>query len=91
MSRKTELTKMKPITATTPTVSGISFASEPKAHYLLVSTRDEGPAEIRSFRIVDAVVTEEPVQVVNASVDPMAVQSYMFGQSPSSVDYECRA
>jgi proteasome lid subunit RPN8/RPN11 len=74
-----------------PSRTDVSFASEPKAHYLLVSTRDPGPAEVRSFRIVDAVVTEEPVQVVNASVDPMAVQSYMFGQSPSSVDYECPA
>ena len=45
--------------------------------------------EIRSFRIVDGVVTEEPVQIVDAGVDPHAVQSYMFGQSPATVDYEC--
>ena len=69
----------------------LSFAGWPQAHYLLVSTRDENVTEIRSFRIVDGTVTEEPVQLVNATVDSTAVQSYMFGQSPSSVDYECRA
>jgi hypothetical protein len=37
------------------------------------------------------VVTEEPVRVVNATVDSMAVQPYMFGQTPTTVDYECPA
>jgi proteasome lid subunit RPN8/RPN11 len=32
---------------------------------------------------------EEPVRIVDANVDPHAVQSYMFGQSPTTVDYEC--
>jgi [CysO sulfur-carrier protein]-S-L-cysteine hydrolase len=73
-----------------PSRTDISFAGWPQAHYLLVSTRDPEVAEIRSFRIVDGVVTEEPVRIVDATVDPMAVQSYMFGQSPTSVDYECR-
>ena len=40
---------------------------------------------------VDGTVTEEPVHVVNASVDPHAVQKYLFGQSPATVDYECPA
>ena len=55
------------------------------------SSRPASPdaEEIRSFRIVDGVVTEEPVRVVDAGVDPHAVQSYMFGQSPATVDYEC--
>jgi proteasome lid subunit RPN8/RPN11 len=74
-----------------PSRTDISFASEPGAHYVLVSTRNPGPVEVRSYRIVDGVVTEEPVRVVNAIVDPVAVQSYMFGQSPTTVDYECRA
>ena len=52
-----------------PSRTDVSFAGEPQAHYLLVSTRDPERAEIRSFRIVDGVVTEEPVQVVNATVD----------------------
>ena len=46
---------------------------------------------MRSYRIVDAAVTEEPVRLVNATVDDMAVQSYLFGQTPVEVDYECRA
>ncbi|MGC4748955.1 Mov34/MPN/PAD-1 family protein [Micromonospora sp. DT201] len=72
-----------------PSRTDVSFAGEPGAHYLLVSTRDPELEEIRSFRIVDGVITEEPVRVVEAGVDPHAVQSYMFGQSPATVDYEC--
>ena len=45
-----------------PSRTDISLASEPDAHYLLVSTRAEAE-EVRSFRIVDGVVTEEPVSV----------------------------
>ena len=74
-----------------PSRTDISFAGWPQAHYLLVSTRDPDRTEIRSFRIVDATVTEEEVSLVNATIDAMAVQSYKFGQSPSTVDYECRA
>jgi [CysO sulfur-carrier protein]-S-L-cysteine hydrolase len=74
-----------------PSRTDVSFAGWPQAHYLLVSTRDAETTEVRSFRIVDAKVVEEPVRLVNATVDPMAVQSYMFGQSPSSVEYECPA
>ena len=44
-------------------------AGEPGAHYLLVSTRDPEVEEIRSFRIVDTVVTEEEVNIVDATVD----------------------
>ena len=46
----------------------IGLASEPGAHYVLVSTREhgnnEGPVEFRSYRIVDGEVTEEEVTVV---------------------------
>jgi [CysO sulfur-carrier protein]-S-L-cysteine hydrolase len=73
-----------------PSRTDVSFAGWPEAHYMLVSTRNP-QAEIRSFRIVDGAVTEEPVRVVEANVDPHAVQSYMFGQSPTTVDYECPA
>jgi hypothetical protein len=34
-----------------------------------VSTRDPDREEIRSFRIVDNVVTEEEVNIVDATVD----------------------
>ncbi len=47
-----------------PSRTDVSYASEPQAHYLLVSTRDPDREEIRSFRIVDGVITEEPVEVV---------------------------
>ena len=74
-----------------PSRTDVNLAAEPGAHYLLVSTRDPQITEIRSFRIVDGTVGEEPLRVVNATVDPVAVQSYMFGQTPVEVDYECRA
>ena len=40
-------------------------ASEPGAHYVLVSTRDPDETEFRSFRIVDEVVTEEDVRITD--------------------------
>ena len=46
-----------------PSRTDISYASEPGAHYVLVSTRDPGAAEFRSFRILDGTVTEEEVVV----------------------------
>ena len=47
-----------------PSRTDISYASEPNAHYLLVSTREPDADEVRSFRIVDGVVTEEEVTIV---------------------------
>ncbi len=52
-----------------PSRTDISFAGEPGAHYLLVSTREPDTTEIRSFRIVDNEVTEEEVNIVDATVD----------------------
>ena len=46
-----------------PSRTDISYASEPEAHYVLVSTRDPEATEFRSYRILDGVVTEEPVSV----------------------------
>jgi proteasome lid subunit RPN8/RPN11 len=51
-----------------PSRTDIGLASEPNAHYVLVSTREHGnkpgPVELRSYRIVDGEVTEEEVSVV---------------------------
>ncbi len=44
-----------------PSRTDISLASEPGAHYLLVSTSTEAP-EVRSFRIVDGQVSEEEIR-----------------------------
>ena len=53
-----------------PSRTDVSYASEPDAHYVLVSTREtgaeDGPYEFRSFRIVDGDVTEEEVVVVES-------------------------
>ncbi|MQA27228.1 MAG: peptidase [Micromonosporaceae bacterium] len=72
-----------------PSRTDISLAMEPNAHYVLVSTRDPETAEFRSFRITDGEVVEEPVRI--AGVDQHAVQTYMFGQTPTSVVYDCPA
>ncbi len=47
-----------------PSRTDVSYASEPGAHYVLVSTRDPDDLEFRSFRILDGAVTEEEVKVV---------------------------
>lgn len=50
-----------------PSRTDISYASEPFAHYVLISTREtgtnEGPYEFRSFRIIDGTVTEEEILI----------------------------
>jgi proteasome lid subunit RPN8/RPN11 len=46
-----------------PSRTDISYASEPEAHYVLVSTREPDRAEFRSFRIADGQVTEEEVRI----------------------------
>jgi len=50
-----------------PSRTDISYAAEPQAHYLLVSTAesgsDDGPVEVRSYRILDGVVTEEEIDI----------------------------
>ena len=50
-----------------PSRTDIAYAAEPSAHYVLVSTREtgnnEGPYELRSFRIVDGEVTEEEIVI----------------------------
>jgi [CysO sulfur-carrier protein]-S-L-cysteine hydrolase len=52
-------------TEAAPSRTDVALASEPGAHYLLVSTRDPDADEVRSFRIVDGEVTEEQVEVVD--------------------------
>lgn len=47
-----------------PSRTDIALAGEPNAHYVLISTRDPEIEEIRSFAIVDGVVTEEQISVV---------------------------
>jgi proteasome lid subunit RPN8/RPN11 len=48
-----------------PSRTDISYASEPNAHYVLVSTRTADTTDFRSFRIVDSVVTEEEVVIAD--------------------------
>ncbi len=62
-----------------PSRTDIGLASEPNAHYVLVSTRDgaheSGPVDFRSYRIVDGEVTEEEVRVVDRYTDDSTAES----------------
>ncbi|MFC0437236.1 Mov34/MPN/PAD-1 family protein [Kutzneria buriramensis] len=49
-----------------PSRTDVSYAGEPDAHYVLVSTREPDSHEFRSYRIVDGQITEEPVTVVES-------------------------
>jgi proteasome lid subunit RPN8/RPN11 len=49
-----------------PSRTDVSYASEPNAHYVLLSTRSEESTEVRSFRIVDGEVTEEKVEITES-------------------------
>ncbi len=49
-----------------PSRTDISYASEPCAHYVLVSTAEPGAPVFRSFRIADGEVSEEEVVVGDA-------------------------
>ncbi|WP_310769018.1 M67 family metallopeptidase [Mycobacterium sp. Z3061] len=53
-----------PGTEAYPSRTDIDLAAEPDAHYVLVSTRDPHRSEVRSYRIVNGVVSEEPVDIV---------------------------
>jgi proteasome lid subunit RPN8/RPN11 len=45
-----------------PSPTDVAQAPDPSWHYVLVSLRDIQPV-VRSYRIVDGTVTEEPVQL----------------------------
>jgi [CysO sulfur-carrier protein]-S-L-cysteine hydrolase len=62
-----------------PSRTDIGLAQEPDAHYVLASTRSP-ERELRSFRIVDGVVTEEEVQVV---------ETYMFAHTGADDVPDC--
>lgn len=66
-------------TAAYPSRTDISYASEPDAHYVLVSTKDPDTHEFRSYRIVDGVVTEEDVEVVESYPPTMAKKNAIAG------------
>ncbi|WP_037358504.1 Mov34/MPN/PAD-1 family protein [Amycolatopsis orientalis] len=48
-----------------PSRTDANIAAEPDAHYVLVSTREPDSHEFRSYRIVDAEITEEPVEILD--------------------------
>ncbi|MBA2418476.1 MAG: M67 family metallopeptidase [Nocardioidaceae bacterium] len=61
-----------------PSRTDIDLASEPGAHYVLVSTREcgsgAGPVDFRSYRIADEQVSEEEIRVVDSYTDADVAQ-----------------
>src|SRR6478609_10689457 len=51
-----------------PSPTDIAQAPDPDWHYIIVSLRDDAPA-LRSYRIVDGTVTEEPVALIDPPRD----------------------
>ena len=62
-----------------PSRTDVRYASQPDAHYVLVSTRDPDEVELRSYRIIDSVNEEEEVRVTGDELgkagSPAAVRS----------------
>jgi [CysO sulfur-carrier protein]-S-L-cysteine hydrolase len=52
-----------------PSRTDVSYASEPDAHYVLVSTAEPDHEQFRSFRIVADVVTEEEVVITGGDAE----------------------
>ncbi len=57
-----------------PSVTDVRKAGEfatmlPSPHYVLVSTRDPDEHELRSYRIVDGVITEESVDIIAGTTE----------------------
>lgn len=46
-----------------PSPTDVASAPDPSWHYVIVSVKREAP-EVRSYRIVDGEVTEEPITIV---------------------------
>jgi len=51
-------------TAAYPSPTDVAQAPDPGWHYAIVSLRDDAAPDLRSYRIVDGEIAEEPVTVV---------------------------
>jgi proteasome lid subunit RPN8/RPN11 len=49
-----------------PSRTDVDYATEPQCHYVIIPTDPRYGDEIRSFRIVDGMVTEERVRMLDA-------------------------
>jgi proteasome lid subunit RPN8/RPN11 len=51
-----------------PSLTDVRQATDPGWHYVLISLRDTHPV-VRSYRIADGQITEEPVEVPGLALD----------------------
>jgi proteasome lid subunit RPN8/RPN11 len=49
-----------------PSRTDVQYATEPRCHYVIIPTDPAYEDEIRSFRIVDGMVTEERIRVLGS-------------------------
>jgi [CysO sulfur-carrier protein]-S-L-cysteine hydrolase len=49
-----------------PSRTDVQYATEPRAHYVIVPTGDAYGEDIRSFRICGGIVTEERIRMLNS-------------------------
>ncbi|SDN00861.1 M67 family metallopeptidase [Allokutzneria albata] len=71
-----------------PSRTDVNIAAEPDAHYVLVSTRDPLEHEFRSYRIVEGVVTEEPVEIVDTY--DASIERFMLSNTGPDDVPDCR-
>jgi len=69
-----------------PSRDDVTFASEPQAHYVIVSTDPTREREIRSFRIIGGETTEEKIK----SVDGYAAHSGAHAHLPPDRSNQCQ-
>ena len=61
---------------TYPSLTDVKYATEPRAHYVIIPTDKPFNQEIRSFRIREGMITEERIQQVSAyqsDLEPLMV------------------
>lgn len=58
-----------------PSRTDVAYAAEPQAHYVLISTRDPARADVRSYRILDGVITEELVVVDGVTIEAVPAET----------------
>lgn len=52
-----------------PSPTDVAAAPDPEWHYVIVGLKRSAP-EVRSYRIVDGTITEEPIVIVDAAGTP---------------------
>jgi [CysO sulfur-carrier protein]-S-L-cysteine hydrolase len=66
-----------------PSREDIALATEPDAHYVIVSTQPGVAPAVRSFRIAGGAVVEEAIRVIAHAADPIPAAEAAVAREPS--------